>query len=302
MRVALLQLTGRGPDEEAALREGERWCRRAAARGADVAVLPELWQLGYTGWTDDPDGAAGWHARATTADGAFVRRFRALAAELGMAIVVTYLERRPGGRPRSVATLVDRHGDLRLTYAKVHTCAFGWEAVLEPGIRFDAVDLDLASGLVRVGLMVCFDREQPEAARVLMLAGAEVVLVPNACVLDDERLGQLRARAFEDMLGVAVVNYAAPGTASEPCNGRSAAFSGVCYRPDGRPAEQRLAGAGPDEQLVLADFDLAALRAYRAREPWGDAYRRPVAYGPLLAHGADPAMLRGAADGRRVPA
>src|SRR4051794_38026705 len=58
--------------------------------------------------------------------------------------------------------------------------------------------------------MICYDREFPESARVLMLGGAELILTPNACGLDADRLGQFRARAYENMVGVAMANYATP--------------------------------------------------------------------------------------------
>ena len=50
--------------------------------------------------------------------------------------------------------------------------------------------------------MICFDREFPESARILMLKGAEIILVPNACPMEINRISQLRARAFENMLGL----------------------------------------------------------------------------------------------------
>src|SRR5690349_14974766 len=103
LRVALLQLSSHGANAPTALAEGERWCRAAAALGADVAVLPEMWQLGYQACPADPDGRAVWCALATAEHGPFVAHFRALAAELGMAIVATYLQRWPGA-PRNAAT------------------------------------------------------------------------------------------------------------------------------------------------------------------------------------------------------
>ena len=77
--------------------------------------------------------------------------------------------------------------------------------------------------------MICYDREFPESARVLMLKGAELILVPNACPMEINRLSQLRGRAFENMLAVATCNY----PASVPdCNGGSSAFDGVAYLPE----------------------------------------------------------------------
>jgi len=176
LTVALLQLRSPGPDPERALDVGERACREAAALGADVALFPECWQAGYAWTADGPTSAA---ALAIGPDDPFLQRFRDLARELDMAIVVTYLQRWPGA-PRNAATLVDRHGRAALTYAKVHTCDFGEEADLTPGDRLPTADLDTAAGSVRVGLMICFDREFPEAARALMLGGAELLLTPSA--------------------------------------------------------------------------------------------------------------------------
>ena len=112
-------------------------------------------------------------------DGDFVSAFGELARELNMAIGVTLLERYEGG-PRNTLVLFDRFGERQLTYAKVHTCDFDVERHLTPGREFPVCVLDTAVGPVRVGAMICFDREFPESARILMLNGAELILVPNA--------------------------------------------------------------------------------------------------------------------------
>lgn len=89
--------------------------------------------------------------------------------------------------------------------------------------------LDTALGQVQVGGMICYDREFPESARILMLKGAELILVPNACPMELNRLSQLRARAFENMVAIATCNY--PETAPD-CNGGSSVFDGVAYLPE----------------------------------------------------------------------
>ncbi len=248
MRVALLQLRP-GDDGEAA-------CREAAAEGADLALFPEVWHTGYDLARLDPsppEWVAGWGA---------------LARELGMAIAATYV----GDGPCNSATLFDRHGREVLTYAKVNTCAFDAEAPFVPGEELRAVDLELGGGRgsVRVGLMICFDREFPEPARALAADGAELILVPNACRLTDDRVFQFRARAFENKCGVAMANYASEG-------GRSCAFSGMVCDAEGRDLDQRIVEAGTEPAVVLADFDLPTLREYRAREPWGPENARPRA-------------------------
>jgi predicted amidohydrolase len=89
------------------------------------------------------------------------------------------------------------------------------------------------------------------------------------------------------MVGVAMTNYPAP-----KCNGRSIAFDGMAYSRDEGSRDTLLVEAGPDEGMVLATFDLVALRAYRAYETWGNAYRRPRAYAPLVAEEVHPPFRR----------
>jgi predicted amidohydrolase len=295
LTVALLQLRSPGADPERALHEGERACREAAARGADVALFPELWQIGYE-LQEDPEAARESYATlAQTPGGPFVDRFRRLAQELEMAIVVTSLERGKK-QPRNAATLIDRFGRRILTYAKVHTCDFSREAAFEPGSEFPTADLELKDGSVRVGLMICYDREFPESARALMLGGAEIILTPNACPLDEERIGQFRARAFENMVGVAMANYAAPDSSRpsspEECNGHSVAFSGIVYSGGGQARDHKLVEADESEGIFLARFDLDLLRDYREHQTWGDAYRKPRSYGALVADQPAPIFRR----------
>jgi predicted amidohydrolase len=301
LTVALLQLRSAGLDVELALDRGESACREAGRLGADVALFPEMWQVGCTSCPGDEGGRRAWCALATETDGPFVSRFQALAKELGMAIVITYLQRAQGA-PRNAASVIDRHGRIVFTYAKVHTCDFGMEAAVAPGDGFLIGDLELEQGSVRVGVMICYDREFPEAARVLMLAGAEVILTPNACALTDDRVGQFRARAFENMVGVAMANYAAaqqPVCSPNDCNGRSVAYSGICFEPDGSARDQTLVEAGTEEGIYLATFNLDELRAWRQQETWGDAYRKPHTYHALVADTPAPVFTRG--DSRRTP-
>jgi N-carbamoylputrescine amidase len=78
-----------------------------------------------------------------------------LAQELDMAIALTYLEKRDGA-PRCSLSLIDRRGEIALTYAKVHTCDFDKEAVLTPGDDLSVCTLDTGAGPVRIGAMIYF--------------------------------------------------------------------------------------------------------------------------------------------------
>lgn len=273
-RIALLQLCP-GASREENRRIGLAACRRAKAMGADLALFPEMWSTGYT-IAKDP---AELQAAAIPANHPFLRAFADCARELDMAVGVTCLEA-DDPQPKNALFVYDRHGVEVLHYAKVHTCDFGEEARLGRGDAFYTADLDTAEGTVRIGAMICYDREFPESARLLMLQGAEVVLVPNACPMEINRLSQLRARAYENMMGLATCNY----PAGQPdCNGHSTAFDGVAYLPElPLSRDTCLLEAGEEEGIYLADFDMEQLRDYRRSEVHGNAYRRPECYGALL--------------------
>lgn len=273
LKIALLQLRSTGT-LDGQLQKGLDACRRAKAAGADIALFPEMWSNGY----NIPADPALLRSMAEDADGAFVSAFGGLARALDMAVAVTFLERFCP-QPRNSVALFDRHGVRRLLYAKVHTCDFDTEALLTPGGDFYVTDLDTAKGVVKVGAMICYDREFPESARVLMLKGAELILVPNACPMEINRLSQLRGRAFENMTAVATANYP---EGQPDCNGHSSVFDGVAYLPELPDSRDTcILEAGGEEGVYLAELDLERLRAYRRQEIHGNAYRHPEKYGLL---------------------
>lgn len=283
-KVALLQLhVGKTLEENQKI--GLDACRRAKSLGADLALFPEMWSTGYT----IPQDQDLLRASAIPADHPFLRAFADCARDLDMAVAVTCLEQ-DSPQPKNSLFVYDRHGTLVLHYAKVHTCDFGEEARLGRGDGFYTAELDTEKGTVRIGAMICYDREFPESARILMLQGAEIVLVPNACPMEINRLSQLRGRAYENMMGIATCNYPA---GHPDCNGHSSAFDGVAYLPDlAGSRDTCLMEAGEAEGIYLADFDMDMLRSYRAAEVHGNAYRRPECYGLLLDRRVDPPFVR----------
>jgi predicted amidohydrolase len=268
LRVALLQMPGSGPDQRANLATALAYCRVAAHAGADIALFPEMFSIAYSPFHGtDPEAIRAWQGQAVTDDSVYVQQLTALAAELDMAIAFTCLQAWDSA-PRNTLILVDRHGERILTYAKVHTCDFSnFEAACTPGTGFGVSTLDTRHGPVRVGAMICYDREFPESARALMVKGAEIILTPNACFLDDLRINQFQARAFENAVAVFMTNYPGQG-----CDGQSVAFG-----PEGAPLVR--AGAAPG--IFYADLDLQHLRGFRQKTIHGDAFRRPHRYGDL---------------------
>ena len=167
--------------------------------------------------------------------------------------------------------------------------------ILEAGEDFFVASLDTEEGTVQVGSMICYDREFPESARILMLKAAELILTPNACPMEINRLSQLRGRAYENMTAIATCNYPSP---HPDCNGHSTVFDGVAYLPELSGSRNTcILEAGEGEGIYLAELNLDMLREYRKREVHGNAYRRPEKYGILTETAIQEPFIR--ADRRR---
>jgi len=271
VRIALLQMmpTKNITDN---INIATTFCTKAAQMGADIALFPEMWNIGYDimypGYNpDDQTGHYQWLQLGVETNSTYVSHFQNLAAELNMAIGVTYMEKF-SPNPRNTISIIDRFGNIILTYSKIHTC--DWlpaEGSTFPGDGFYVAELNTVKGNLSVGAMICFDREQPESARILMIKGAELILTPNACILAQIQVNQFQTRAFENGVVVALANYPAPYQ-----NGWSVAFNA-----DSTP----LVEANGDEGIYMAEFDLVALRAFRAQTAHGDAFRRPYMYSPI---------------------
>lgn len=271
-KIALLQLLAEG-DLNRQAKKGTAACRKAKKMGADLALFPEMWSSGYI-----LPGGSEQSALPIDAGSDFVRAFAKLAAELQMAIAVTLLEKHEP-KPLNSVIVFDRYGEEKLHYSKVHTCDFDLEKVLSSGDDFYTADLDTGTDTVKIGSMICFDREFPESARILMLKGAEVILAPNACPMEINRLSALRTRAYENMLAVATCNYP---KGQPDCNGRSTVFDGVAWLRDEPGTRDACILEAPEEEgIYLADIDMALLRQYRENEVMGGKYRHPDKYGIL---------------------
>ena len=252
LRVALAQY----PHTE----HGPSIVRQAAAAGADVVVFPEMYSNGYATF-DAGDKAAQMRFRqgALALDGPYVDGFRDAARTNRIHVVATLLEQ-GSPDPFNSAILIDDRGETVLHHRKVHTCFFDApESECGRGDAFRGAEIATSSGPVRVGLMICMDREYAHAAMQLSAQGVEIGLVPNCCrlasdpVVGDVRIAQARGRAFEAVMGLAVANYPAPR-----CDGRSFAVDSL-----GRMLAMTDERAG----LTVAEFDLALIRRTR-REDW----------------------------------
>lgn len=117
------------------------------------------------GQTAGPAGRYAWPARALDPGDPWLQAFREAAHRAQIAVALTYRQRWPGA-PRNTATIIDRHSRDVLTHAKVHSCDWVFGRWLTPGETFPVASLDTPGRPVRAGVMICFDREVPEASSV----------------------------------------------------------------------------------------------------------------------------------------
>jgi predicted amidohydrolase len=255
-------------DRDRNLEAADRLTRAAAAAGAELVVLPEKWSV--LGRGDD------LLAGAQALDGPALTWAAAIARELGVDLVAgSVAERVPGEEKlRNTSVHLGPDGEVRATYRKVHLFDVEVDGVVyresdheAPGDEPVLTEVQGAG----VGLAVCYDLRFPELFRVLALRGARIFTLPSAFTVPTTRDHWevlVRARAIEDQAFVVAANQIgehAPGLRS---GGRSLIVD---------PWGVVLACAPDAETVVVADLDLAAQDAIRARLP-ALAGRRPEAY------------------------
>lgn len=267
-KVAILQLNAIN-NMDNSLKKGLIACRKAKELGADIAVFPEMWNIGYEMPENDED-LGDWINKSIYENNNYLLMFKKLAKELNMAISITFLEKTKD-LPKNSVIIYDRFGNKILKYSKVHTVDFKMEKYMTPGNDFYVGELDYAKGKLSIGSMICYDREFPESSRILMIKGAEIILVPNACFMSKIRLEQLKIRAYENMVGIVTVNYTDYG-------GRSSAFSPIVRDENKKELNSEILIMDENESIQIVEFNMDEIRNYREHGTWGDSYRKPFLY------------------------
>lgn len=275
MRLAVYQGPGASGDLPANLATIRREAARAAAGGARLITFPELFTTGY-------NLGARLRELAEPLGGPSLAAICASAADAGIAILTGFCER-DGQRLFNSAVLVERDGSVRTVHRKCHLFGGMEGALFAPGDALAVVELDR----LRVGVLICYDVEFPEAVRALALAGADLVAVPTTLMAPHDLVARamVPVRAAENQVFLAYANR----TGAE---GDLAYIGQSCIvGPDGAD----LARAGrAEEELLLADLKPAAIT--RARSAYcylGE--RRPELYVPLTRTSNPPAKRTGTA-------
>ena len=166
-----------------------------AARGAKLIILQELHNSLYFCQTEDVDN----FALAEPIPGPSTNFFGELAKELGVVIVTSLFERRAPGLYHNTAVVIERNGSIAGKYRKMHIPddpAYYEKFYFTPGdMGFEPINTSVG----RLGVMVCWDQWYPEAARLMALAGAEILIYPTAigyAATDDAQEQQRQREAW----------------------------------------------------------------------------------------------------------
>jgi predicted amidohydrolase len=262
MRLACVQLGVEGGAVAKNVAAALDAVRDAAAAGADLVVLPELFDVGYFAFD-------AYQRAAESLAGDRLGRFAAVAAEADVNVLAgTVVEDLAASAADGIAVpaadglantavLFDRDGERRLVYRKRHLFGYGSEETdrMVPGDRVPVTEIEG----VCVGVTTCYDLRFPEQFRQMVDAGVECVLVPSAWpyprVEHWRTLG--RARAIENLSYVAAVNGSGAFDGDALC-GRTTVYD---------PWGTTLASAGEAPATVTAEVDPAEVATVREEFP-----------------------------------
>lgn len=286
MRLGVVQMAC-GQELAGNLDTAERLVRKAAAAGADLVLLPEL----FAGPYFCKDKSQQHFALAQPAgDSRILQRMGALAAELGVVLPVSFFERAAAGAPDATPRFFNSMamfdgGELLGVYRKAHIPDGPgyWEKFYFTPGDGDFKVWQTRAG--RIGVGICWDQWFPEAARSMCLQGAELLLYPTAIGSEPEEPDlHTRPHWQRVMQGHAGANLtylaAANRVGLEQGGSCAITFYGASFiaGPDGDFIEH---AAESGEALLLADLDLDAV--HELRRSWGlFRDRRPELYHPLV--------------------
>ena len=290
--IGLIQMS-MGADGEENLRRAMEKVGQAAALGAQVICLPELYRSQYFCQKED----ATLFDLAEPLQGSSVTSFQALAARLGVAVIVPFFERRAPGVYHNSAAVVDADGSLAGLYRKMHIPddpAYYEKFYFAPGdLGFRAFNTRFG----RIGVLICWDQWYPEAARLTALAGATTLFYPTAIGWHPQEKAQYGAAQQDSWLtvqrGHAVANGCYVAAANRVGFERPVAeqagieFWGNSFITD--PQGQWLARSGDaGEDILTARVDLGHLETIRRNWPFLRD-RRIDAYGDVTLRWRDEA-------------
>ncbi|RZQ52070.1 acyltransferase [Pseudoalteromonas phenolica] len=248
--------------------------RKAAAQGAKLIVLQELHRSQYFCQTEDTD----LFDLAETIPGPSTENYGELAKELNVVIVTSLFEKRATGLYHNTAVVLETDGSIAGKYRKMHIPddpGFYEKFYFTPGdLGFEPIQTSVG----KLGVLVCWDQWFPEAARLMAMAGAELLIYPTAIGWDprddkDEQIRQRDAwiisqRAHAVANGVPVISVNRVGHEADP-SGQSEGiqFWGNSFVA-GPQGEMLLHADEQEEQTLTVDIDQARSESVRRIWPY----------------------------------
>ena len=261
--------------------------RKASALGAKLVVLQELHCGPYFCQNED----TGHFDLAEEIPGPTTELLGGVAKEFGVVLVSSLFEKRAPGLYHNTAVVFEKDGSIAGKYRKMHIPddpGYYEKFYFTPGdLGFEPVQTSVG----RLGVLVCWDQWYPEAARLMALAGAELLIYPTAIGWDprdedEEKVRQKEAwitiqRGHAVANGIPVVSVNRVGHEPDPSSVLPGSqFWGASFVAD--PQGEIIAQAGNShEELLIAEIDLARSEAVRRIWPFLRD-RRIEAYGDLL--------------------
>jgi N-carbamoylputrescine amidase len=273
MKIALIQQSNTA-DISANISKLEKNIRACAAQGAELIVLQELHNGLYFCQTENPE----IFNQAESIPGVSTERFGALAKELGVVLVLSLFEKRAAGLYHNTAAVMEKDGTIAGKYRKMHIPddpAYYEKFYFTPGdLGFEPIETSVG----KLGILVCWDQWYPEAARLMAMAGAEILIYPTAIGWestddDDEKLRQLDAwliaqRAHAVANGLHVVSCNRTGYEPDPSgvtNGIE--FWGTSFVAGPQGEFIATANCATDENIIV-DIDLSRTESVRRMWPF----------------------------------
>ena len=270
-------------DREATLAKAEKLVREAAAKGANIILLQELFETPYFCQRHDFE----YMDLATTPEeNPAVKRFQKVAKELDVVIPVSFFERAGNAAFNSIA-IIDADGTVLGKYRKTHIpdgMPYAEKFFFTPG---DTGFKVWKTKYATIGAGICWDQWFPEAARCMALLGAEILFYPTAIGSEPVLQTDSKPHWQRCMQGHAAANIM-PVVASNRIGHEVQKDSEMTFYGSSFIADETgglVAEADREtEGVITAEFDLDAI-AQKRRE-WGVFRdRRPEMYGTLLTHG-----------------
>ena len=277
VKVCAIQMNAVKFDKEANFKKADSLLRESARKGADIACLPECALTGYPRIFRKKLKSEEEYQKelkkiisiAETIPGQYSEKFANLAKELGIYIITGY-EELIDNKIYNTCILLSPNGEIVGKYSKMHLQDWMIDSGINHGNEVKSFDISIRDIKLKIGIIICFDIQVPETARMAMIEGTDILFVPYCAndFSDEIHRWLFRIRALENQFYLLRVHYASPF-----CNGDSMLID---------PKGNVIFGGQTKEGALIGEVDLDFLKEVRETfKIYGPTYRRPNVYSKI---------------------